>query len=94
MAEPIQRAVSISNALINGVATADQIRRVGRGLANRYRRLAEYDGADDTGKAQIFCDSILKMCLEATQDLEAKTAVANAGDMARLQVNADFQPAP
>lgn len=94
MATPVQRTVSIANAIINGVATADQIRRVGRGLAARYRRLAEFDAGDNNVQAQIFLDCSLKMYIEAMQDLESKLAVQNAGEMARLQVGADFQPAP
>lgn len=94
MATPIQRVVSISNALVNGVASTDQIRRVGRGLAYRYKRLPEYDAADDTGKALIFIDCTIKMYLENVQDLESKGAMTDAGELARLQVLADFQAAP
>ena len=94
MATPIQRVVSISNALVNGVASTDQIRRVGRALAARYKRLAEYDGGDDNVKAIIFIDCTVKMYLENVQDLESRTAMADAGELARLQVLADFQAAP
>lgn len=94
MATPIQRAVAISNNLINGVATATQIDRVGKALAWRYGRLAEYEAGDNTIKSQIYMDCILRSCIETMKDFEAKQAIQNAGEVARLQVEADFQQTP
>lgn len=94
MATPVQRIVAVSNALVNGVATADQIRRVGRGVAFRTGRLAEYDAGDNTVQATIFLEGITKDILSAVQDLESRTAVQDAAELARLKVNADFQSAP
>ena len=94
MATQIQRALTITNALLNTTASPEQIRRAGRALARRYRQLPEYDQGDDATKATIFNASILRFIIECMQDLEKSDAISESAEIARMQVTADFQASP
>lgn len=94
MATFIQRGQAIGNALINGVASMAQLDRLGKALAYREARLAEYDSSDNAGKAQIYIEAFRALCLQALREYESSAAVQAAKEVAEGAVGTDFQEAP
>lgn len=94
MATWIQRGQSIGDALLNAVASLGQLDRLGRALAYHFGRLAEYDAANNAGKAQIYVESLFKLCVQMIKHFESAMDSKTAGDAAVAKVDTDFQQTP
>lgn len=94
MATYIQRGQAIGNALINGVATLQQLDRLGQALAQRDMRLQEYLAGDEATKAEVYVTAFRHFCLEVVKEYEGLQAVSEARVAAATAVDVDFAQAP
>lgn len=94
MATYIQRGQTIGNALVNGVATPQQLDRLGKALANREARLQEYLDGDNAKKAEIYVGAFRQFCLRTLREYEGTEAAQAAQEAAASAVDTDFPEAP
>ncbi len=92
MATNIQRMQAVGDALINGVATASQLSRLGEALAKNGSVHSEYVAAATNGeKAAIAVRELRKMLIGVIKNVEAESAIQNAASSTHSAVDAQFQ---
>lgn len=94
MATWIQRGQAIGDGLLNATASLGQLDRLGKALAFHAGRLDEYNAATNAGKAQIYVESLFKVCISLIKNYESWLDVKTASDAAVAKVDTDFQPTP
>lgn len=94
MATKLQRGKAIADAIINGTATNAQLNRLGRAMAFRTMRVAEYDAANAAGKADILIDGLRIICLQLIQERESIDAIETARIASNTAVASAFTEVP
>jgi len=94
MATPEQRAQAIADALLNKVATASQINRLGVALSRQDGDYATYNAASGTVKAQMLVAKVRAYLLNVVKSTDGQIAVTTALSTASSAVEAEFTETP
>lgn len=94
MATPEQRAQAIADALLNKVATASQINRLGAALSRQDGDYVAYNAASGTVKAQMLVAKVRAYLLNVVKSTDGQIAVTTALSNASSAVESEFTETP
>lgn len=89
-----ERAQLLANALVGGVASLALQNRLGRALARRQTREAEYLAATIEDKAKILVESFRQYGIDALYECEEHATAEVARSGARSKIDTDFAELP
>lgn len=94
MATPEQRAQALADAILNKVATASQVNRLGAALARQDGDYATYSAASATVKAQMLVTKVRAYLLNVVKSTDGQIAATTALSSASSAVEAEFTETP
>lgn len=94
MATKPQRAQSLGDALLNGVASTAQINRLALALAFTEGKAAAFNAMTQAERAAYFVDHLKTYCTNATKGYDVSTATATAAATALAANAQEFPPEP